>query len=134
MQTNGSGLRAIKEISLDCIFDVEAQLLPRIGLRDNAFCEAFGDIAAIRLLDHFKHQIADRNGIHFVLKSTLAFWVRRGQWLPRNNKPLKYYRWEAWPEATLALKSADSLRGTVMAVQLPDWAAKCLANSMICPM
>ena len=43
------------------------------------------------------------------------------------------HRCDAWPEATLALNSADFLRGTVSAVHFPDWAPKCFARKAICP-
>ena len=45
-----------------------------------------------------------------------------------------FHRWDISPEATLALNSADFLRGTVTAVHCPPSAAKCFAKNVICPM
>jgi hypothetical protein len=68
MQSYGSGLGTIKEVPLDGIFNIGAKLFPRVRLRNNAFSEAFSDVAAICLLDDLKHKIADWDGIHSALE------------------------------------------------------------------
>jgi len=67
MQSNGTRLGAIKEVTRDGIFDVGAKLFPGVGLSNNVFREAFSDIAAIRLLNYFKYQIANWGRFHCVL-------------------------------------------------------------------
>jgi|SRR6516225_3267783 len=88
--------------------------------------DAFGDyprFAGARTGDDQKRAFAMRNGspLRFIQEQFAAFR------LP-HVKQRSGHRWEAWPEATRALKSADLLRGTVSAVHLPDSAAKCFAR------
>lgn len=56
MQAQACGSGTVKKVSTYGLAHVDPQLVPSVGLGDNAFAERLGDKAAVRLLCDFKNQ------------------------------------------------------------------------------
>ena len=55
MEANAGGLRAVEIERLDALLDVGSQFVPTVALGEDAFGQAFGAKAAVRLLRDFEH-------------------------------------------------------------------------------
>jgi hypothetical protein len=57
MEANAAGLGAIEVKGFDGFADVPAQLIPRIALGEDTFCETFSGKSAVRILSYFEDDL-----------------------------------------------------------------------------
>lgn len=123
--------RRIKKVSPDGVFCILSQLLPGIGLRDNAFRQTFRYEAAVSFFRNLKYKIVYLRISHGTFLPNVVVLLNLSQAF-FDEKSVSCC--ENFPAATLAFMSADLPRGTLSDSHFPVVVnVRCLARNKICP-